>query len=584
MNLNSSVSYDLRGLYFINENTGWITGFSSNVLKTTNGGNTWIIQNAVSTGGYICVYFINEQTGWIGGGNGTNGIGIVCKTTNGGNNWVQVFYGNTGIVYNAHFINSTTGWFPCDFGNVLKTTDAGTTFTLKNVASYDWNGIYFVDENTGWVAGEGGKIFKTPDGGLNWTEQVNSSANLSDIWMFNQNTGYIVGLNGTLLGTTNGGINWITKPLGNTFRLNDLFFLNGSLGYLCGGAYNGSTPCIMVTTNGGVNWINQNVPVNNWIGRVYFLNQNTGYAVGQGGKILKTTTGGFNIPAAPVLVSPANNSINISPTPTLTWNVSSGATQYKVQISTVPIFSVISDSATVNSTSYSVPSGKLSPGYTYYWRVNAYNAYGISPWSSVWMFSTSVLPPAPTLISPPNGTLGTSQTPTLLWDSIFGISNYYIQISTVPDFALITDSTTVTENQYIVPAGKLSLNITYFWRVRAQNSFGWGPYSTIWYFIPMTSVINPISSEIPDKFMLYPNYPNPFNPDTKINFDISRTTNVKIFIYDISGRVVANILNHRMNPGKYNFTFSGKELSTGIYFLRLETEDYSAINRLVLIK
>jgi 5-formaminoimidazole-4-carboxamide-1-beta-D-ribofuranosyl 5'-monophosphate synthetase len=84
--------------------------------------------------------------------------------------------------------------------------------------------------------------------------------------------------------------------------------------------------------------------------------------------------------------------------------------------------------------------------------------------------------------------------------------------------------------------------------------------------------------------MLYPNYPNPFNPDTKINFDISLTTNVKILIYDISGRVVANILNQRMNPGKYGFTFSGKELSSGIYLLRLETEYYSAISRLVLMK
>jgi hypothetical protein len=106
----------------------------------------------------------------------------------------------------------------------------------------------------------------------------------------------------------------------------------------------------------------------------------------------------------------------------------------------------------------------------------------------------------------------------------------------------------------------------------------------VWHFIPYPSNINLISTEIPDKFMLYPNYPNPFNPDTKINFDISLTTNVKILIYDISGRVVANILNQRMNPGKYGFTFSGKELSSGIYLLRLETEYYSAISRLVLMK
>lgn len=585
INLNSGVSYELRGLYFLNENTGWITGFSSNVIKTTNGGNTWITQNAFSTGGYICVYFYNEQTGWVGGGHGTNGVGVICKTTNGGNNWFQIFYGNTGIMKNCFFLNSTTGWFASDYGNIFKTTDAGLTFTIKNVASYDWNGIHFINENTGWIAGKNGKIFKTTDGGLNWTEQINTSVNIADIWMINQNTGYAVGLNGLLLGTTNSGNNWIVKPLGNnTYFLNDLFFLNESLGYLSGGVYNGSTPCIMVTTNGGVNWINQNVPVNNWIGRVYFLNQDTGYAVGQGGKILKTTTGGYNIPAAPVLVSPANNSVNITPIPVLTWDSSSGATKYKVEISTVPIFSVISDSATVTVANYSVPSGKLSPGYTYYWRVNASNDYGISPWSSVWNFSTSVLPPAPVLISPPNGALGVILTPTLLWDSISGSLNYHVEISTVPDFAIITDSATRTTNQYTVPAGKLINNITYYWKVRARNSFGWGPYSVVWHFIPYPSNINLISSEIPDKFMLHPNYPNPFNPDTKINFDIAQTTNVKIVVYDISGRAVANLVNGRMSPGKYSMNFSAKNLSTGIYYLRFETEYFTSILRLALIK
>ena len=583
INLNSGVSYELRGLYFINENTGWVIGFSSNVLKTTNGGLNWISQNT-NWNGYLSVYFINDQTGWIGGGNESNDIAVICKTTNGGNNWFQIFYANTGVILNMSFINSLTGWFACSMGNILKTTDGGNTFMIKNVSSYDFAGIHFINQNTGWISGSYGRIYKTSDGGLNWMNQSYSTVNLHTVCMINGNIGFIGGLSGRLIKTTNGGNNWVEKPHGNNNWINQIIFRDNNTGYLCGGTYGGSTPMIMVTTNAGENWINQTVPVSNWIGSIQFVNQNTGFAAGQGGKILKTTTGGYNIPAAPVLVSPANNSINITPTPTLTWNSSSGATKYKVEISTVPIFSVISDSATITSTNYSVPAGKLSPGYTYYWRVNASNSYGISPWSSIWNFSTSVLPPAPVLISPPNGALGVILTPTLLWDSISGSLNYHVEISTVPDFAIITDSATRTTNQYTVPAGKLINNITYYWKVRARNSFGWGPYSVVWHFIPYPSNINLISSEIPGKFMLHPNYPNPFNPDTKINFDIAQTTNVKIVVYDISGRAVANLVNGRMSPGKYSMNFSGKNLSTGIYYLRFETEYFTSILRLALIK
>ena len=105
---------------------------------------------------------------------------------------------------------------------------------------------------------------------------------------------------------------------------------------------------------------------------VVFTNAFTGYAVGTGGTILMTTNGGLMIPSAPVLTAPPNNSLDITVTPTLQWNQTAGATNYKVQISTVANFNVISDSATVTTNQYIVPPGKLSGGYTYFWRVNAF--------------------------------------------------------------------------------------------------------------------------------------------------------------------------------------------------------------------
>lgn len=580
----SPTTTNLSSVFFINSNTGFIVGGEaySNmnlvILKTTNSGQNWIIIYQTYTKGLEDILFVNSLTGYAVGGNYP--VSIILKTTNGGDNWFTQNSGLNKALYSLYFTYQNTGFICADWGTIIKTTNGGDLWSPVNSCSSDFlECITFTNELTGYSVGRVGQIIKSTDSGNNWFYLVNYSTWLNSIEFINSQTGFTVGINGKILKTINAGSTWNQINLGITNELKSIKFLNQNTGYITG-----SNGLILYTSNGGNNWISQITNINNFLTSSYFTDQNNGIACGYNGAILRTQTGGFSIPSAPVLISPANNSVNILPTPTLTWNTSAGATQYKVQISTVPIFSVISDSATITSTNYSVPSGKLSPGYTYYWRANASNSYGISPWSTVWNFSTSVLPPAPTLISPPNGTLGTTQTPTLTWSNISGILNYRVQISTVPDFAFITDSSTRTTNQYTVPAGKLSMNITYYWRVCARNSYGWGPYSSVWYFIPMTSSFNLISSEIPDKFMLHPNYPNPFNPDTKINFDIAQSSNVKIIVYDISGRVVANILNHRMSPGKYSFTFSGKNLSSGIYFLSFYNEYYSGIIRLVLLK
>jgi photosystem II stability/assembly factor-like uncharacterized protein len=581
--ITSPTTTNLTSVFFINSNTGIIVGGDGNatnlvIMKSTNAGYNWYIVHQQVTKGLLNVFFVNSQTGYAVGG--YYPVSIILKTTDSGDNWFSQNSGLNKALYSVYFINENTGFICADWGTIIKTLNGGNIWSQVNSCTTDFlESITFTNELTGYSVGRAGQIIKSTDGGNNWFYLVNYSSWLNSIVFINNQIGFTVGTNGKILKTINEGSTWNQINLGVTNELKSIKFLNQNTGYITG-----SGGLILYTSNAGNNWISQITNTNKFVASSFFSDQYNGVACGYEGLILKTQTGGFSMPSAPTLASPANNSVNISPTPTLTWNVSSGATQYKVQISTVPIFSVISDSATITSTNYSVPSGKLSPGYTYYWRVNASNNYGTSPWSSVWNFSTSVLPPAPTLISPANGTLGTTQTPTLTWSSIPGILNYRVQISTVPDFAIITDSSTLSTNQYTVPAGKLSMNITYYWRVCARNSFGWGAYSIVWYFIPMTSSFNLISSEITDKFMLHPNYPNPFNPDTKINFDIAKTSNVKILIYDISGRIVANILNHQMNPGKYSFTFSGKDLSTGIYFLSLNTEYYSDKIRLVLLK
>jgi len=94
------------------------------------------------------------------------------------------------------------------------------------------------------------------------------------------------------------------------------------------------------------------------------------------------------VPQAPSLTSPADGAGNVSVSPTLTWNSSTGATSYRIQVSGDSSFSsTVFDQSAVEATSYS-PSG-LSANTTYYWRVNAANSAGTSPWSGARSFTTS---------------------------------------------------------------------------------------------------------------------------------------------------------------------------------------------------
>lgn len=96
--------------------------------------------------------------------------------------------------------------------------------------------------------------------------------------------------------------------------------------------------------------------------------------------------------------------------------------------------------------------------------------------------------------------------------------------------------------------------------------------------------VNQVSNIIPESFKLYQNYPNPFNPVTKIEFDIPKSSFVKLIIYDVLGREVSVLLNKELIQGKYSYSWNAYNTPSGIYFCRLQTEDYSAIKKMLLIK
>jgi hypothetical protein len=90
-------------------------------------------------------------------------------------------------------------------------------------------------------------------------------------------------------------------------------------------------------------------------------------------------------------------------------------------------------------------------------------------------------------------------------------------------------------------------------------------------------------------YSLLQNYPNPFNPSTCVEFDLARTSQVKLEIYNILGSKVKTLVNDKLSVGHKSITWDGKDdqgkkVASGIYFYRLKTEEFSSTKRMLLLK
>lgn len=99
-----------------------------------------------------------------------------------------------------------------------------------------------------------------------------------------------------------------------------------------------------------------------------------------------------------------------------------------------------------------------------------------------------------------------------------------------------------------------------------------------------TVSVNNISSIIPAEHKLYTNYPNPFNPITKIKFEIPKDEIVKISVFDVSGKIVSELVNEKLQAGVYEADFNGANLPSGTYFYKIETSSFIQTRKMVLIK
>lgn len=99
-----------------------------------------------------------------------------------------------------------------------------------------------------------------------------------------------------------------------------------------------------------------------------------------------------------------------------------------------------------------------------------------------------------------------------------------------------------------------------------------------------TGLNSSINIANPDNFYLSQNYPNPFNPVTRIMYSIPTKSSVKLVLYDILNKEILTMVNETKPAGDYVYDFNGSDLSSGVYFYKLETEGFTDMKKMILLK
>jgi len=93
-----------------------------------------------------------------------------------------------------------------------------------------------------------------------------------------------------------------------------------------------------------------------------------------------------------------------------------------------------------------------------------------------------------------------------------------------------------------------------------------------------------LNSSVPEEFSLHQNYPNPFNPSTTIKFDLPKTSDVRLSVYDITGKEIETLVNEKLNAGSYETKWDGSKYVSGVYFCRIMYGDFTDAIKIILLK
>ncbi len=299
--INSPTSNTLNKVIFINNNIGWIEGEGGTIINTSDGGESWnTLYSAVDTF-MLDIFFLNENLGWVLFWDLIPPYtSKILKTTNGGLSWVVEFCpGENTFFQSVYFLDSTTGFLAGS--DIFKTSDGGVNWFEVNVSDVDTippnyaefpvKKMVFYNNQIGYACGGkqdlAGVMWWTKDGGDNWLANGLGPDPFNDIHIFDSLN--VIGLGGDPEGfygigqvtTYDGGINWIYKELEFAGVVNGLSFRTQLEGWAV------KEDKFLYSIDGGAEWIQINTPGNVVLQDLIFTDSSTGYAVGTDGRILK---------------------------------------------------------------------------------------------------------------------------------------------------------------------------------------------------------------------------------------------------------------------------------------------------------
>jgi hypothetical protein len=521
-----------------------LVSYGSNIFAGTYGsgvylsssGSTWAAVNTgLPTNATVTALFINGSYVYAG----TYGSGMYVSANN-GTSWSSV---NNGLSASST-VNSITATnsslFVATQNGVYRSNDNGSTWTAANYGLPSGATVHVIIANGSVIyAGTNGSgIYYSIDNGTTWTAFNNGlQGNTNILSMAVSGAEILAGTVGSVFHNNNGStwqvVNTGLSSIYNVYSLvvngNDLFAgtNNGvwesplppptltyfvpannatnqpdSLTLTWNSITTATSYAIQISTDStfttslvssvGALTTNTYLATGLTNNTVYFWHVNAGNDGGTSawsGAIKFTTT-----ILAPTSVSPVNNSTNQPTALNLQWNSVSTATSYSLQVGTDSTFasSIIYSQSGLTSTTQAV-SG-LANNTVYFWRINATNQGGTSPWSTGSRFSTIVaIPTSPIPIMPANAATGQPLSVVIGWNPVSGASSYNLQVSTDSTFSnsvIYSQNNLTTASQTI---NSLANTTVYFWRVSATNMVGTGPWSTPNRFTTIVGTPTPVS-------------------------------------------------------------------------------------------
>lgn len=197
----------LNKVFFLDENIGFVVGRNAIFLKTTDGGNNWTEKDTgAETAYYEEVYFLNEQVGFI-----YDLMEGLFKTTDGGENWISITSPGMTII---KFFDDNIGYGTRRGGVFAKTTNGGEDWEeLHSQLSFYWiHDMHLIDEETIILASWGG-IYKSTDGGVTWVAKLNPEDEVMALSFVSNTEGYALGKMSRIYKTTDAGETWTNTNL-----------------------------------------------------------------------------------------------------------------------------------------------------------------------------------------------------------------------------------------------------------------------------------------------------------------------------------------------------------------------------------